>query len=550
MDFTVVPLNPIKFIDPRLGKFDGQSYIDLVNKFQESVCFFQKWQQTDSTTIQFLSDYSIEFSVVDLETNSTVASLVPLEIPTALSNQTFKVYEVYINFQTLGLPSGFYGFKVEYVDVNLNDVVLWSEPIDLQDEHEATMLVSYKNSENNFSVIFHEDLEFNIRVDGVIANFSPGADDIIYNDQKRNATMLDSVPYRIFTLFVGNETGVPDWFADKMNRIMSCDSIKIEGDHYQKIDGAKWDIKRIDGYPFSGLSIEIMPVENRFLYKYKNLSGDLLEPSEFIIVQKNKNYEDLSGSLSVLGEFKNKTLLEKICIVRTGTTFNLSVGTTPGGTEIGIFQISDLITTILINKLFTEPENIYLTGITAVSFLSLIYKQLDEKPKTIASSGGSSDPLPNITAIYTPGNLEELELNFDMSTGVGRAETPWIGWFIADGRNGTVNMGGYVPIGFDASNYPNLGVEVGADSITITEAHIPKHSFKVAADDTASQPNISSSNVLARSRTGGGNSDANLGGSTKDATLGKTNTYGADSPTAISLQQKSRVVLWVQKISQ
>ena len=546
-DFTIVPLNPVKFNDSRTPIFDGRSAADNINTYQESPCFFQKWEQLDTTTIQILSEYTFTFDVVNSETGYTVSSLTPQLLETSLLNQSFSVYEVTINFLALAIEDGHYHFKVGYTNNLSEDITIESEIFLLQEKHEGTILVSYRNSENNFSVVFHEDLVFNIRLEGELADFSPSADDVIYNDQKRNATLLGSIPYRIFTFYVGGPQGIPDWLSDKANRILSCDAVTLNGEYYQKIEGAKWDVKRVDKYPFSGLTIEVMPVENRFLTKFKIQNGDIIDPSEFIIVQKIKNYSTLSGSLSLSGEFINKTLLEKICLVRTGSTFNLNVGTTPGGTEIGAFQITDLITTVLINKLFVVPETVYLSGMTSVSFLSIIYKQLDEKPKTAAPGTSGPAVLPNnLTAIYTSETAEDLNLNFNMTSGIGRAGTDWENWFVADGRNGTQNLGGFTTIGFDPTDYPILGAELGENEKTITEDNIPRHSFKIMADAATSTPNISSTNSLARTRTGGGNSAANLGGSSLDATLGKTNLYGKETPDKIAVIQKSKVVLWVQ----
>jgi hypothetical protein len=192
----------------------------------------------------------------------------------------------------------------------------------------------------------------------LIENFKPESDDVIYNDQKRNATLLDSIPYRSFTLFIGNAAGVANWMADKVNRALACDSMRIDGDFYEKTEGASWDVKREEEYAFLGMTIEIMPVENRFLKRLKTVGAG--GPGEVTIVDKIENFTDIEGDLAIAGKFRENTLLEKIAIVRTGLPFNLRVGITPGGNEIGEFLIGELVTTVTINYLFTAPHTLYL----------------------------------------------------------------------------------------------------------------------------------------------------------------------------------------------
>src|SRR5690606_24511924 len=163
----------------------------------------------------------------------------------------------------------------------------------------------------------------------------------------RNATLLSSIPYRSYTLFIGHADGIANWMADKINRAMACDMVIIDGDYYEKTEGASWEINRADAYAFLGMTLEIMPIENRFLQRIK--TGK--EPGEVTIVQKTSNYNDISGDMAVIGKFREYSLLEKICIIRTGAAFVLSVGTTDGGSEIGEFEVTDLITTININWL-------------------------------------------------------------------------------------------------------------------------------------------------------------------------------------------------------
>jgi hypothetical protein len=516
IDFAIVPLNPVKFIDRKLGRFDGSLGVDLINAYQEHKCYFQKWQQDDVSYIQVLSKFDFITEVIDLESGLIAAALPVTMANTMLTGQTFNIYTIDLNFPVLALASGYYYLKTTYLGAAIEPTVLRSEPFHLAEEHPNTMLIEYRNSENNFSVVFFENLFFKFRVEGLIANFNPESDDLIYNDQKRNATLLDSIPYRSFTLFIGNQEGIPDWVADKANRIFSCDSITIDGEYYQKVDGSSWEIERAEEYAFIGISIEVMPVENRFLQRLKTQNGTVIDSSDFIIVQKIENYANLSAALTVQGKFRDRSLLEKICLIRTGVAFNIKIGITDGGVEIGEFLISELVTTLNINYLFTTEEALYITGISNLSFLSLIYKQLDQKPTVPASSGPGSVPR-GATIIYDPLTADELAENFDIVSGLGRENTLWNGFAIADGRNGTKNRQALFPLGYKPGEN-TLHDTGGASEITLTIDQIPEHSHEYinsSGDDFRRSVGTGAkvfrtNQVTQTSKVGGGQAHSNM----------------------------------------
>lgn len=544
--FLIPPINPIRFIQPG-GRLDRLSAAELLNSFQQPECYAQKWQTDDVTTIQVLSEFEFTFRLFDLATAGEVDAIVPVLMDTSIVGQSFSVYQVTLSFA--GLDPGYYYCQVDYTDENEEEISLISEPLNVEEEHPETLLFSYRNSENNFSVVFDTGIEFRVRVEGVIELFNPETDDVIYNDQMRNATLLDSIPYRSWTLYIGNAPGVAYWMCDLINRVMSCDGVEIDGDAYTKKVGSAWEMKRAEEYPLAGMTVEIVPVENRFMQRIKTGSGTGTNPGDIIAVQKIKNYTDITGSLAVTGTFKDRTLLEKICIIRTGTAFNMKVGITDGGAEVGEFQIVDLITTITVNHLFDAPVTLYLTGLGTITFLSLIYKQLDEKPVSTVPSG------PGVlgkgaTIIYTFADTPELDAAFNIESGLGIEETLWEGWAICDGRNGTVDMGDLVPVGYKfESELGEVGDAIGAEEVTLAAVNMPEHEHFSIADASSTSPNISDENSPVRTRTSGGNSDYNVGGSPVVPTLGKTSKAGNEEPEAISVIQPSRIVMWVQKIA-
>ena len=473
--FEIAPLNPLSFIQPGKESIFRKSALEFINGYQEKVCYFQKWQTNDKTRIQVLTNYDFYLEVVALDSDLPVLELLPEIMPTLVVSENFQVKEVEIDFSLL--EEGVYFSRIIYNgDEGITGEVI-SEPFEVREKHENTLLFKYANSENNFSVIFANDLEFSLRVEGVIADFTPEADDVIYNDIARNSTLLDSIPYLSFILYVGNEYGIPAYMADKINRVMSCDILQIDGDHYAKKEGAAWDTKRADEYPFVGLSLEIMPVENRFTKQYR--TGNDADLNDIVPMQKIKNFENVDGNLTISGVFRAKTLLEKIAIIKTGLNFEYRVGTTEGGDEIGTFQVLDVADTQTIEHLFTGPATLYISGLSSVDFISIIYKQLDEKPINPSDFGGNGNTGSgslNIggTVIYSTNDEAKFNEDFDIAAGLGRENTPWFGYAICDGRNNTVDMGGLFPVGYKPGEY-EINATGGDKEVALTKAQMPKH---------------------------------------------------------------------------
>lgn len=466
--FFIAPANPVRFLE------ETETDLFLIN--QDGKCYLQKWQTDDVTKIQIISDFpNIELTIHDLQTHALIATVNVAQMPVNIINQTFLCYEALLDFGTYGIGS-FYA-KIVYMGPLSGDVTLYSEPFSVQVSQSGTLLYKYKNSENDFSVIFDTNIEFNIRVEGVIEDFTPASDDIIYNDQEKNVTLLNSVPYRSWKLYVGNQPGIANWMLDKVNRALACDQKNIDGVDYEKVEGSKWEIIREIEYPFQGMSIEIMPVENVFLQRIK--TGDQ-PPAGFTIVEKVKNYFGNGADIEVTGIFSKYSLLKHISVMNYGIPFTMSVGTTNGGTEIGQWIVPtgsgggiDLTATIM--KLFNTNTTIYITGLTGTNSDILIdYLQYDAVP---------AQPLPAPAPTLGRGacirfvelTTGEFAAAFDVATGQGKVGGGWEGWVMKDGRNGTEDEGGRVPVMYIEGDpifgiFDNTG---GAATHTLIQDELP-----------------------------------------------------------------------------
>jgi hypothetical protein len=471
MTFYIANLNPLRFTGGAGNKFDRLFMQDLLNKWQSKKCYFQKWNLEDTTKIQVLSDFEFTFKIYDMD-GIEVSEIEPLEVASEIQGKTFKVYEVPLVFDTAG---SFYAV-IEYEEATLISEA-WTVGM-----FTDTMLYKYRNSENNFSVLFDTEIEFNFRVEGLIADFEPKSDDVIYNDQLKNSRLLNSIPWRSFTMYAGQEDGVPEWVADKVNRIMACDIVFVDSQTFDgyisKVEGAEWEVVRAQEYAFIGIKTEIMPVENNLLERLKRGENGSGGASNIKIVQKVDNYYDVGGSLTLPSTFAKYKLLEKICVEKevSNPAFLLRIGITNGGNEIGEFLVDESAQTFNINHLFLGETPVYLSGITGeIPFLSVIYKNLIE---TITAGGGGevSGNIPTgAILIYSALAGRGLTDDFDVLTGLGRESTDWYGWAICNGSNGTTDLRERFVLGY--SNGVNTEEQTGGEKeVSLTVGQLPSHS--------------------------------------------------------------------------
>jgi hypothetical protein len=107
---------------------------------------------------------------------------------------------------------------------------------------------------------------FRIRIEGGVNSdgFEPGSKDSFYVDQIRDVVMLDSTPFNVYKFLFGNGSGIPNWLADKLNRILSLNYVEINGRQFVKNEGAKFEPIREKGYPFAAWQTELVLAEGKF----------------------------------------------------------------------------------------------------------------------------------------------------------------------------------------------------------------------------------------------------------------------------------------------
>jgi hypothetical protein len=280
-DIIKIPyLNPLQFRPYPGGKFA----CDLIPSFEQKAVYIQKFQKGDILKFQvqlLIGNWnSISYRVLDeslKEVSQFTGGLTGV-------NGDYNIWSVRSTDNILNLPSGIYFIELNIVVIvegaNVSKRFL-TEPFEIVDELPESLLIEYSHDGNEFDVAFFptgnpEDRRFfQLRVEGGITSdgFSPASKDTFYIDQVRDVVMLNSIPFNVYKFTFGPGGGIPNWMADKINRILSLAYVEINGRQYVKNEGAKFEAIREKGYPFAGWQIELV-TDN--VYSISEGQGSLL----------------------------------------------------------------------------------------------------------------------------------------------------------------------------------------------------------------------------------------------------------------------------------
>ena len=536
----ISPTNPIRF-DNSLDYGFG------INA--DPLCYRQPFEVADFTRLQVRSDDEEVYLLIhEAFTGKLITTLTFSEIPSLLVDQTFKIFEVDIIFSNLGV--GEYVFSIDGDSSSI---------ISVKTKHENTLLFRYQNSENNFGIVFDTGIQFYLRVEGTIQNYTPKSDDVVYTDQLKNATKLFGLPYNVFTLFVGSPRGVADFMLDLVNRLSSCDMIQINGIWYEKTEGAEWEVERVDNYAWGVMSTEIMPAQNTMLERLA--VDETLNEDEYMIIQRYSNnfMNNSEAAITIEDTFFKNVVLNYIAVYRKSIPYTLKVGITPGGNEVAEVLIENLVHTVNIMHKFNDLQTLYLSGMTGESDISVVWDRVDKIFKPNMGETLPAETLGKGATIMWQGTVEDLEIQFNLVTGVAKLGSDWVGWCISDGQNATVNMSGRVALGwkYEDTKYGVIGTLEGSETHTLTTDELPNFHLKMFGDDIVNpsvSSDLNSDSIIAKGTTQTNKKDEKYAMRKtqniplpNQPTLGKTSSIGREVPH--SIMQPYAVIVYITKIS-
>lgn len=241
MGFAMRPNDPAWPLRYHRGTMDLNWQRELRLSFQMPAEYEQKVETGDPIRFQVKSTSSLSRSLQIINCRGKViTSLTPTKTATypgdlAPDGLQYAIYHyAYADWKNLnGLGDIFKGvyhfvYTVQY-NATTTEVYI-SEPFNIQKYHPDTVLLECTHTRyyqgSPFDVI---PAIYRFRFEGYTEDFQPRSASTVFNDQQQNVKVLDYNPYRVQTLFIGEPTGAADWVFDKINRIMGCSQIMIDG---------------------------------------------------------------------------------------------------------------------------------------------------------------------------------------------------------------------------------------------------------------------------------------------------------------------------------
>ena len=268
-------INPVKLVQKNLSTFDKYNFRhfdialfeDQILNFQEKKMYFQKFQNSDTITIQFTSTFGpFSFRLLDCK-ETVIATGTVTQISTSYFTAPTYAYKGEIDLT--GIDEGIFWVEL-VIGTNPSQLKFISEPIYVAENHKNSMCFEYTNSTNDFGAIFQNGETFTFRVEAILKEFTPGSNDVVFEDEPANLVKLSSSAFRTFKLSVGAAQGVPDWVADKLNRIFGCDSVLLDGKAFTRNDGAKLESNGDPLIPLRGWSLEVRESKARTGLTFEN----------------------------------------------------------------------------------------------------------------------------------------------------------------------------------------------------------------------------------------------------------------------------------------
>lgn len=257
-------INPVRFYerDPvrpaqyMTKWFDTWQFCKTIRDWEQHVCFFQPWAQDDSIRLQYTSNFN---PIILRLYNEAGQLMIQQECNTFQQDEfqpTFYIRQGEIDLAPY--PPGYYFMTREAAGV-----LTYSDPFEILEDASNTIYAEFSNDEPYQEMKFFVPFSPAIRIPAILKYKNTGGKDTIYADQLLNITMVNSVPFRVWSFILGGIDGVPPWFADKVSRIFGCRTLKLDGRLFTKNEGAAWEVNELDGYPMAGYSIEMRETLNR-----------------------------------------------------------------------------------------------------------------------------------------------------------------------------------------------------------------------------------------------------------------------------------------------
>lgn len=277
--------------------FDVDLWGRLLKYYESKNNYMQPFQQSDTIRLQWLGSDGTSGHYQARLLTPTGNEYTPKSVTVVQEAGTYGGLYLYtITMKLYDLAEGIYFMQVRHNGGSGNQYVLF-EPFHCKQIHENTIRIDYTSSFNDQAVIYPSTaFIYQLRFHGCLAEMTPGSKFNVYEDQPLNVEMVSGIAFRSFELFVGLATmGVPEWLADKLERITLVETTNYDGKQFTREQGSKLEPKNVPGQPLSTYTLKLRERENNTTY-------DIYGATNIIGAMPQTNYfwiEDISIGTTV-----------------------------------------------------------------------------------------------------------------------------------------------------------------------------------------------------------------------------------------------------------
>ena len=370
MSFIISPYNSIRFAkrDFLLPNFYNQLHSERIHSGLYSSCYYQKIAIGDTVTIQIRTDYDGSITA-ELINESNVSF--PLTVDAKADYTTFSTYELTHTFSSTGI----YRIKIHGSDSNQDSVTFESEPINVENTHEKTLLIEYWNNTNTEFMDYSTGIRHFIRVDSRIPDNEDDTAENIYDNQNKRTKTYSS------TAFVADfKTGaIPEYLVRQIVLAQGLFNFWVNDRQYTVSDLSS---ENFGGSVMKQVTMKCIEVDVPGVNSDDSLNEILIDSEMQNTYPLNLNGVSGNQQLTVAASYMPDNLM---FVLKTGSSATVKAGITIGGDEITIPKTINTANPVLtidreyLGKLtqYGNAFNIYftITGVAATVDINLIIKK-------------------------------------------------------------------------------------------------------------------------------------------------------------------------------
>lgn len=298
-----IPLiNPVKFVPvgaQTYSNIDNDWFKNQIRNYEKPDNYAQKWIVGTPIKLQMHSNFGpVQINLIHCD-GSAISASTPVAVITGFYDNGFTTWEFSI------APPAELGWWYMVLNVGFEETFqqFISEPQQtlgvniIAGDTKNILTFEATNNINDQDVYFAGGLKLTSHVEGIIHKLVPKAKRALWEDQPLDLHTISAIPFREFEMVISDAYGVPDYMPDKLNRLMCCTTVKINGVEYTQVDGAEWEPTDAEYYARRGWKTTLRQADNRPSIVGEN-NGQIAELFAVVYNIDTKAFGTFNGNVS------------------------------------------------------------------------------------------------------------------------------------------------------------------------------------------------------------------------------------------------------------